>query len=551
MKKQDFKDSKDAILKAANDENFYGKRKRDSKLEAAENVIDFLKLGCEAFELVDWLENNRPVKAAKAKAHSNKPAPNTMLGNETRQRDNLEVIKGDTFIVTAAQNNTEVSSVFPQLLDAAKELNAQLIVLPMYYNKKAFSATAEDDSEYFADAVKPYLIEHDSWLGDENIVKIAAQAAIPLTTKQPINAAQNLNNGELCTIVGHPKVQQRTLLKMAGEEIKTAWSTGSCTKYNYIRGRAGSEAENMHGFGATLVQIIDGKPFCTNLVQAADGSLVFFDYCNDLFYFGIDINEYRAPVVTVGDSHFEQFDERCFEDVKTLLTVTRAKLAVLHDIAHSESRSHHNVNTSSHWYKNKGVSIESELAFIINRVNEYAEICDVFLVESNHNSVLDGWLNSPSTANNITFDTINSKLYHLLKYLVCEAIDEGDDYRALMLSFENAELTKLPKLADNVRWGHAHIPEVHYNTGFETHGHKGANGAAKGLTTGKINQSMCLGHTHSPEISYMTARGGIATQGTTAKMDQGYNRGGGSSWGQASLITHCNGITQQRFHFLD
>ena len=542
-----------ALLKCALDTNFYGKRKRDTKLEEVENftpsLVGVFGVGVpEACVLVDWLDENKPVKAASKRATVDKPAANTMLGNETRNRDNLAVIEGSKFIVTSAQNNTKTSSVFEQLKQAASDLDAQLIVLPTYYNKKAFSATVESEDEYFESNVKPYLVECDMWLGGENVVKVAAQAAIPLTAKMPINSAQTLNNGELAIIVPHPKMQQRTLLRMAGEPIKTAWTTASCTQFNYIRGRAGSEAENVHAFGGVLVEIIDGKPFITNLIQSEDGSLMFYDHDLNIYVYGDTTLE--DPIVTVGDSHFEVFDFWVFSDVCRVLQNTDAKLAVLHDIAHSESRNHHNIGKGSHWYKAKNTSIFDELKFIIERVNEYAGYCDIYLVQSNHNAVIDGWLDSQSTANSIMYDTVNSKLYHLMKYLVCEAIDYGENHAGLVLAFENADLTGLPKLAENVRWGAGHIPEIHYKTDFCTHGHKGANGAAKGLTTGKISQSMVMGHTHSPEISYMTGRGGIITQGTTAKMDQGYNRGGGSSWGQASCITHSNGITQQYFHTL-
>lgn len=540
---------------AATELNFYGKRLRAAKLAVAEAVqAEFPALkDFEAGTLVDWLNDNKPEKP-KAKKAANKPAANTMTGNETRQRDNIEVLEGSKFIVTAAQNNTIPSSVFAQLEHAADKTGAQLIVVPVYYNKNAFSATVESETEYFNPALTKYLQTEDCWLGGVNCVKVAAQAAIPLTAKQPINAASTINTGELATIVPHMKQQQKTLLRMAGEEIKTAWTTGGCTVYNYLRGRAGTEAEHFHCFGAVLVEIDkNGKPFCTNLAQSIDGSLIFVDY--DLVTHEIGVNEFELddiePIITVGDSHFEQFDSACYDSVKDLLLATGCRKAMLHDIAHSESRNHHNVNRSSHWYKQKQSSIFEELKFIIEKVNGYAEICDIYLVESNHNSVIDGWLDSQATANNITFDTVNTKLYHLLKFLMCEAIDNGEDYRALALAFSNSDLSGLPELSDNVEWGSCHVPETHYGTEFNTHGHKGANGAAKGLTTGRISQSMVLGHTHSPEICYMTPRGGIVTVGTTASLDQGYNRGGGSSWGQSSAITHPNGITQQFFHFLD
>jgi len=532
------KENKALLIAAASDLNFYGKRLREKQLAVIENIqanMPDLK-SFEVGDLADLVKAEKPEKPKAQKAASNKLDPKVMLGNETRQRDNIEVLEGTKFIVSAAQNNTLPSSVLKQLKTAASELGAKLVIMPMFYNKKAFSATAEDESEYFDPAITPYLVKHDVWLHDEGVVKVCASSAIPLTAKQPINNAQTLNNGELVTIVGHPKQQQRTLLRMAGEPIKTAWTTASCTVFNYLRGRAGSEAENFHAFGGTLVEIIDGNAFCTNLCQSQDGSLMFYDHACELWAYGATDQTKQRPIVTVGDSHFEMFDPECYESVKSVLETTNAKLAVLHDIAHSESRNHH--------------SIINELKFIIERVNEYAEICDIYLVQSNHNAVIDGWLDSQQTANNIMFDTTNSKLFYLMKYLVCEAIDHGENPAGLTLAFSNADLTGLPELASNVRWGAAHIPEIHYNVDYCSHGHKGANGAAKGLTGGKISQSMCLGHTHSPEISYMTSRGGITTQGTTAKMDQGYNRGGGSSWGQASSITHANGITQQYFHAL-
>lgn len=534
------------LLKAAKDVNFWGKRKRDTKLECIEDLKFFAKF--EAAKLVDWLEENKPEKPMAKRAASNKLDPKTMQGNESRQRDNLAVISGTKFIVCSAQNNTVPSSILAQLESLATALRAQLIILPTYYNKKAFSASCEDESEYFDPAIMPYLVDQDHWLHDENCVKIAAQAAIPLTAKQPINGCQQLNNGELCTIVAHPKMQQRTLPRMAGEEIKTAWTTGSCTTFNYLRGRAGSEAENFHCFGALIVEIEKEKPFVTNVVQGLDGSLMVALHDHTL----IKINAPNAtqPVLSLGDCHFEMHDSLAFEKCKNMIKAVKPKMLVLHDIAHSNSRNHHQIGQSSHWYKSKSIAIFDELKFIIARVNEYADSMPygkIFLVESNHNSVIDGWLNSQFTASNITFDTINTKLYHLMKYLVCEAIDHSQDYRGLVLAFSNMNLTGLPSLASNVVWGSAHVPEIANNFSFENHGHKGANGASKGLTGGKIAQSMVLGHTHSPEISYLTSRGGIITAGVTAKMDQGYNRGGASSWGQSNVLVHSNGTAQQIF----
>lgn len=123
------------IMQAVVDLGYFGKRILSSKLQVCETVISDLSLKVEPLAMSQWLDQNKPAKAAKSKAACTKPAANTMTGNEAHEAKQLAVLGGNCFIVTTAQNNTEVSSVFSKLVELSNKLECRLVVMPTYYNK--------------------------------------------------------------------------------------------------------------------------------------------------------------------------------------------------------------------------------------------------------------------------------------------------------------------------------------------------------------------------------------------------------------------------------
>ena len=169
---------------------------------------------------------------------------------------------------------------------------------------------------------------------------------------------------------------------------------------------------------------------------------------------------------------------------------------------------------------------------------------DVYVTESNHNSALDVWLDDKTY--NSKGDPINAKLYHLLNWAVCEMLDDdfSEDCNALQLALElESELSGLPALADNIRFGRGDVSEMWNNTEMSQHGHKGQNGSfGSPALFAKWGLNLATGHTHSPSLI-----GNVITCGVTASKKQGYNRLGASSWGQADSVIHDNGTQQLVF----
>ncbi|AKY02278.1 A1 protein [Vibrio phage vB_VorS-PVo5] len=539
--------NRETILAAAKDNNFWGKRLRERKLGLCDAIVKSCGLTQSQLEsgiLCDWLEANKPQPKAKPKVTAaNKPDANTMTGESKQKLALMPTVEGQKFIVTTAQNNTNVSPVFEQLKTLANEIDATLVVLPVFYNKNAFSSAVESEDEFFAQEVRPYLIENDSWLGEEMAVRVMPSAAVNPTAKYPINKGRDLMAGELVNIIPATKQQMLTKPRMPSQPISEAWATGCCTVYNYTRSGAGSEAEKNHVFGGLFVEVFDGQVNVTNLRQADDGSLMLLDsheFGFDVYSYGTD-KAYR-PAVVLGDLHCEMQDKEAYAKTLNWLHTLKPSLVAVHDILHFETRSHHNRKSGKHLYKMQvlGQTVHNDLIKVIEQLNQIAETTDtVYIVESNHNSALDNWLDD--SAYSPKNDPINAKLYYLLNYAMCEALEQGHDKTALELAFtEVLERANLPQLADNIEFGSMGVSKVVNGYDLSQHGHKGQNGS-NGNTTlfSKWNVKMVSGHTHSPMIV-----GDVYTVGVMAKLNQGYNVGGASSWNHANVVIHPNNTCQ-------
>lgn len=535
-------DNQAAILAEANDLNFYGKRKRETRLAACDKILDALEISqhdLDSRDLCDWLLANKPVKETANKVTaSNKPSADTMTGEMEKRLAAMPVnTEAQRFIVTTAQNNSCVAPVFSQLVELSEKLNAQLIVLPVRYNKNAFSAAVESEDEYFAKEVKPFLAESDQWLFERDAIRLAPSAAVLPTAKYPMNAGAQLNSGELVTVIAATKQQMQTLPRLPSQPIKEAWSTGCCTVYNYTESRAGAEAETEHVFGGLLISERNGGYDVTNIRQGDDGTLAV--QIGDMCY-GTDPLE--SPCVVLGDLHCEMQDKMAYAKTIGWLEMVRPARIAVHDILHFSTRSHHNRRSGKHLFKMEldGNTVKNDLTRVIEQVNELAALTDeLYIVESNHNSALDIWLDdstySPQT------DPRNAKLYYLLNYAICEAIEAGYDKPALEIAMlDIVKQSGLPELADNVVFGRMDEAQDWYGIDVSQHGHKGQNGSMGNPNLfAKWRIKLVTGHTHSPRIT-----GDVLTVGVMAKLDQGYNRGGASSWNQANAIIHSNGVSQ-------
>jgi hypothetical protein len=222
-----------------------------------------------------------------------------------------------------------------------------------------------------------------------------------------------------------------------------------------------------------------------------------------------------------------------------LLDFCKPSLIVVHDILHFSTRSHHNRNDGKHLYQTKDQRVIDDLKTVIVDLNTLAEFAPVYVVESNHNSALDNWVHD--IGYNPKRDPHQAKFYYLLNWLVCDALDDGNGQIALQVALENLDkFEDFPELSSRIEFGRMDQSFTRYGYELSAHGHKGQNGSAG--STGLFSRwglPMVTGHTHSPAIL-----GSCVTVGVTASLQQGYNRGGGSSWQQSHAAVLPNGTAQ-------
>lgn len=514
--------------------NFYGKRTRDTRLATAEKILREVDLisAVECSDLVEWLAENKPAPEPKAMAEKKQVAPSEpTINGELEHRDNLmEVIDGDCFIISSAQNNTAPHPFLKSLEKLADFLSGRLILMPVKYTTTLESL--ERKTPHYHKQVKPYLIDDNAWLGGKGKVRLAVGANILPTAKQPINTAGNLNNGESLTIVASPKKQMKTLPRPKDGAHRWVYTTGSCTQRHYTDTRAGEEGCNSHVFGALVVQIVDGLIYHTE-IQADESGAFYFG----MFKFDVDkvAEIHQTPALVLGDLHCEKMCISSLSRAMAQIEEYQPQQVILHDTLDFMSRNHHNRGSGRFLYQMGTRAVLDDLNDTVAIINRIASATDsVFIVCSNHDLALDSWLDCPHYK--ADQDVVNAKMYYFLKHAILEYIDAGTDDLVMM----ELALTQLVEqldapLADNVTFGR--LDMSHKIQGFEcgSHGHQGNGGARGSQRAFKLYQMPWIsGHTHSPARD-----GDVITVGVTGSLEMGYNKGG-TTWDRANALIYPN-----------
>lgn len=416
----------------------------------------------------------------------------------SRERENL--------IITAAQNNTALHhAAFHALERYTERVGAELLVMPIRYNKKAFSPQTEEEENYNPE-VLPYLLR--SPVKTENAHIYAGCHILP-TAKYPSNAAIDLNEGERFTIVASPKMQQKEIPRGEGQTFSTVYTTGAITLPNYLPSRAGSVAEKSHKIGA--LHVVEGKVYP-------------LEYDKDLGW------DYDFFSMVLGDIHAESLDSNCFSKTLDCIKNHNIKDVVLHDLLDFKNRNGHGRNNGSHLFLERGGTVADNLNMVNDILDElYKHVENIYVVRSNHDDMLDRWLTDVTYSPHL--DPVNAGLYHRLQHLKYKYMAQHNEVPN-MLEIALKDIYPGGKYTSSIKFlSLADSLQLH---GVECglHGHRGVNGARSGLQ--KLNAKMITGHTHTG-----LRLDNFVTVGTISKLKQGYNVGGGSTW------THHNALICQ------
>ncbi|MEZ0261741.1 MAG: hypothetical protein ACAH80_12075 [Alphaproteobacteria bacterium] len=468
-------------------------------------------------------------------AQFNKKAEKPISGGHLLPANGQAVkLKGKRFVITAAQNNTEVHEGFLKALEAfCKDKDAQLLVSRITYNKTGYK---NEEELWYDPKITKYLFDQAGKIGKK--VAIGGELDISPTATDPLSGFDNYFQGA-SGIVPHPKVSMKSLPGLGEDNARFLYTTGAITQRNYIQKKAGQKAEFHHNYGALLVEIDDdGNAFVRQL--AADNTGAFQDLTSKYTGDGKILRDQPVEAVTLGDIHVEKLDP-VQEDITFgkggIMDTLKPKYAFIHDVIDFTARNHHNLKDPFFWsaQHQKGNTVEggTDLVGAWLKAHERKDRRDM-IVESNHDEAYQRWLKEADAR----FDPPNVRFWHESSAEMHRQIEAGNTNFNI---FEWAVKRKydLPQ-ATFMRENESFVicKNEENGRGIETalHGHSGPNGS-RGSPRGYrlLDMKANTGHTHSAGII-----DGVYTAGVSGKLDMEYNKGP-SSWSHSHIITYPNG----------
>lgn len=449
------------------------------------------------------------------------------------------------FILSSAQNNTEVDIRFLRNLEAyAKAIDATILISGYTYNKSLFEDHRKETAE-FHPSIQKYITNTQVNLG--NKLLFCAEMNILPTQTDPLSGFETYTRSKW-GVFPHPRVTLKSVPVMWNAAPKIIMTTGSVTKPNYVAKKAGLKAEFHHVIGAVLVEIDrDGDIFARHLIAEKDGS---FQDLTNYVQNGCVSKGVSVEAITWGDIHPELLDSdtalgawgivaddvsRGVVNDENMLDVLRPSYQFFHDALDFRRRNHHSINDPHvrfEAYQRVTDSVEEEVvkaAFLLEVTQR--EFCESVVVDSNHDRALMRWLKTADYRN----DPVNALYFLTLQKAVYQAIaDDDEDFLLAEFAFRNTAA-----MIDDVKFLKNTDSFTICNGTIECalHGDLGANGASGHVNAfAKMGPKANVAHTHSAAIFE-----GIYVAGHSCKRDMRYNRGGLTSWSPSHIVTYPSG----------
>ena len=439
------------------------------------------------------------------------------------------------FIVTAAQNATPVHKGFFAALNRLARANgAELLVIPLRYKNPTSRWTeSQANEETWAPEVAPYLVSTRIRL-NRNLIVLGDIKTQP-TAVSPLTGFEGITHGE-SGILGHTKLQLRTIPTPQHRLPKILTTTGAVTVPNYTDSRAGKLGEFHHTLGAALVEL-DGRRFHLRQLNAEpDGS--FYDLNMHYKATGASKSEHVAGL-TMGDTHCDFIDprvERATFGEGGIIDLLRPKTLVWHDLLDGYSvNPHHNGNAFIAVAKtlaqraNVREEIERAAEFVRRHTREGT---NSVIVPSNHNDFVARWV----LATDWRQVPGNAKFYletALAMLAETRLTGSGTEYPDPTAYWLRRLLSDCPGVTVLDR-GASYLVAGVENALHGDMGPHGARGSIRNLR--RIGVRVNIGHGHSPGIDEGAYQGGTSTRLTLE-----YNRGSPSGWLNTHIVTYPNG----------
>lgn len=477
-----------------------------------------------------WLE-----KMDLQKVHSKLPP------QLVEARDRNLPLDTKVLLVTSAQNETPINRkqlasmlVYKDFItnELGKETN--MAVIPVRYRNP--TTPTEDQKKkkdmWWVDEVKGNIYYQKLEFGDTTI---AADTHVSPTATMPLSGLDSLtNDGHL--IVGAFRIHFKTQARLRNTPLRSMSTTGSITRKNYSRSKAGDKASIHHSYGFSIIELKDDGTCHVprNIYVTDDGE--FIDLCYKVTPEGVTKVKSTEAIVW-GDIHKEVLDENIYKKTKKLCKILNPKIHVLHDLFDGGRINPHerkDVFILRRKITSGKYLIEEEVDEALAFPKQLIKDCggkEVYIVQSNHDEFLDRHI----TDMNWKRDLHNSPAY--LKYAMIQQTVNLERYG-------NIFGYKIHQKYNDSKWNVKYLKYGdHLNIkGFNCamHGDHGTNGSRGSITQYKrLNFKMIHGHNHSPIIM-----DGVTSVGLTGNVHQYYTRKGVSTHAYAHCLVHENGKRQ-------
>jgi len=457
-----------------------------------------------------------------------------ILTPETRLERPLA--KGCTrFIVTAAQNATPVHAGWWSTLQCmAAAIGAEILVIPLRYKNPTSQWTgSQQNAEYWAKEVQPYLWNVRKALNSN--LTLLADLRIQPTASSPLTGAEGISHAS-SGIVGHTKVQLRSVPTPSSRMAKLLMTTGACTVANYTDSRAGRIGTFHHSLSAVVVELA-GKQFFARHVHFDEKSGAARDL--DRIYTPSEGRLQSVLALVMGDTHVDSIDpkvEAATFGPAGMVDTLDPDYLVWHDLLDSYScNPHHQGNPFAAVAKRRAgaddvrAEVDRAVAFLRKHRGSGAKS---IVVGSNHNDMLRRWV----MRNDWRADPTNAEFYletALAMTRGTKLTGHGTEHPDPFIHWlRAANLENVQALEQDESFMLAGVE-------LGMHGDLGPNGARGSVKNlRRIGVRSIIGHSHSPAIDE-----GCYQVGTSTRLRLEYNHGA-SSWLNTHAVLHHDGKRQ-------
>lgn len=460
---------------------------------------------------------------------SEKTQPEPELLKKAKKKKHNESKK--RFLITSAQNATPIHEKFVEHLEAYAEfIDAEILVIPFRYkNPTSIFSESNKEDDWWDKKIEKYLT-----LNRHNLnkgISILSDIKIQPTASVPLQGLEGIT-GEHSSVVGHPRLELKTIPVMEGCRPKILFTTGACTKENYTDSKSGSVGAFHHSIACAIVEIKDEEIYFFRQISAnSKGEFI------DLYYHvkdGVVNREDSIEAIIFGDIHVAHCNQKIIEKTqKDLFSKLKPKAVFLHDIIDSESISHHDANDPFVLHK-KEIDGTNSLAKEINSMITWLkpfEKYNTYIVKSNHDEHIDkflritDWRKMPTLKNAIPY----------MEYSM--ATLKGEAPNGIVPYIINKHYPKIKCLGHN-----DNVTIKGYLCSI--HGHNGASGSRGSLQQySRLSSKSITGHSHT-----IGRIGGAVSVGTSTHLRLSYNIGA-SAWINAHGIVNRLGKFQHIVFF--